>query len=754
MKKHMRKASFFLLLIIILETTTTRSQNFYAIDTIQKIEINFTQTNWDYILDTAKQGSDSYTMAQWVKINGVLYDSVGVKYKGNSSYNPGNAKNPLHIELDHFKNQDYMGFKDIKLNNGYHEPTMVREVLSYALLQNYMQASRANFAQVYINGAYFGLYTNVESVTKTFLESRFYSKEYPFFFMDNGGCNLVYKGPDTALYYMPYTMKSDYGWTALKNLCFTLKNNINNIKEVLDVDRALWMIAFTNVTVTLDSYIGQSTHNYYIYEDHKGHFNSIIWDLNGGFGIFNRVGGNVQLTVQQMQNMSPLLHAPDTLWPLVNKLLAVPQYRKIYMAHVRTLVEENFSDTSYYTYAQYLQSIIDTAVQSDTKKFYTYPQFLSGLNTTIIDGPKTIPGLSELMDARTNYLNAHPEIQKIPPAISNIQVSNPSPFLNTSFFITAKISGATQVFLGMRNNVMEAFTAMPMYDDGMHGDGVLGDSIFGIELSMTGTELQYYIYAENNDAGIFSPERAEHDYYTLNADFDIISTGSLVINEILAINDNTVALSNGQYSDWIELYNNTADTLVLNNLYLSDDISNPEKWIFPTGTLIMPHDYVIVWAEDGSISGEFLSGFGFSGSGEQAIISYAGGIVVDSLTFPAQTADISYGRYPNGTGPFVYMTPTFKDANSIAGISDTQYKEPSVSLFPNPTSNIINIINQNTTPETFNLSLINIQGQLLLSKRININTSYTLDLSKFSKGIYFLNLQNEKENFVSKVIKN
>ena len=78
----------------LLQTANCFSQGFYAIDTIQKIEIWFSQSNWDYILDTAKQGSDSYTMAQWVKINGVQFDSAGVKYKGNSSYNPNNVKNP------------------------------------------------------------------------------------------------------------------------------------------------------------------------------------------------------------------------------------------------------------------------------------------------------------------------------------------------------------------------------------------------------------------------------------------------------------------------------------------------------------------------------------------------------------------------------------------------------------------------------------------------------------------------------------
>lgn len=735
----MKKSKVLLFVFFSFYSLLASAQNFYAIDTIQKIEISFTQSNWDYLLDTAKQGSDSYTMAQWVKINGFLFDSVGVKYKGNSSFNPNNAKNPLHIELDHFKNQDYMGYKDIKLSNGYHEPTLIREVLSYALLKNYMPASQANFAQVYINGQYFGIYSNVEAVTKTFIDSRFYSNNNSFFFMDNGGCNLVYKGADTTLYYNPYTLKSDYGWTDLKDFCYTLNNNTSAIENVLDVDRTLWMLVFTNVTVTLDSYLGQSTHNYYMYEDHNGRFNPIIWDLNGGFGIFNKVNGNVQLTVPQMQTMPPMLHANDSLWPLVKKLLAVPLYKKMYMAHMRTIINENFADTSYFAYAQYLQSIIDTAVQSDTKKFYTYAQFLSNMTTTVIDGPKTIPGLSELMNVRTAFLKSTVELQKVPPVIIGIQSSVPTPPLNSNFYITADVSDATTVLLGIRNSKMDKFTRMTMYDDGTHGDGAAGDGNYGVSVTMTNLEIQYYIFAENNDAGVFSPERAEYEYYNLTSGFDYILSGDVVINEVLAINDNTIELTSGQYSDWVELYNNTGDTVALDFLYLSDDILSPQKWQFPSGSVILPHGYEIVWAADGIVPGEHLSGFNFSGNGEQVILSYDGASILDSITFPVQTTDISWGRYPNGTGNFGYMPPTFNAVNTHLGMGDLSNKNQSISIYPNPSNGVFQIkMKQTDKTNLKSIDIYNTMGEKIFNSTNLLSLKSQFDLSTQPDGIYFI----------------
>src|SRR5688572_8749833 len=119
------------LLVFICSIKSQGQTTFYDLSTIQKIEVNFLQPNWDYQMDTSKYGADDYVIANWVKINGVQFDSVGVKYKGNSSYDSTYAKNPVHIELNHVNSQSYQGIKDIKLGNGYADPSMIREVMAY-----------------------------------------------------------------------------------------------------------------------------------------------------------------------------------------------------------------------------------------------------------------------------------------------------------------------------------------------------------------------------------------------------------------------------------------------------------------------------------------------------------------------------------------------------------------------------------------------------------------------------------------------
>ena len=82
--------------------------------------------------------------------------------------------------------------------------------------------------------------------------------------------------------------------------------------------------------------------------------------------------------------------------------------------------------------------------------------------------------------------------------------------------------------------------------------------------------MQYYAYAENNNAGIFSPRRAEHEYYTFTATSINPSLSGVVINEFMASNSTTARDQDGEYDDWIELYNNSSSAIDLSGYYLTD----------------------------------------------------------------------------------------------------------------------------------------------------------------------------------------
>lgn len=731
------------------------AQNFYDVNTIQSIEVFFGFSNWDYRMDTAKAGSEGYVLADSVRINGITYDSVGVKYKGNSSYGATRAKNPLHIELDYVRNQNYLGYTDVKLGNGYSDPSMIREVLSYRVLKNYMHCPEANFATVYVNGTQLGLYTNVEAINKSFVENHFYAIDKTIV-----KCNpktvattaatspsLTYLGTDSTLYYNYYEIKSDYGWQDLIDLTDTLKNYFSSIENIMDIDRAIWMLSFNNVLVNLDSYSGNFRQNYYEVKDASNRFSSVVWDLNMSFAGFSMAGSGPPLSVSGAQNLTPTLHMGDNNWPLINKILADARYKRMYIAHMRTIANENFASGSYLTDANFLRAIVDTPFYNDPNKFFTNTQFDNAMSTAVTSGPMTIPGIQQLMDARATYLSGTTEFGYVPPTITLVTATPSSPAITTTATITATITNATYAYLGYRYNFSNKFTKVQMLDDGMHGDGAAGDNVYGADLPIDAAVIQYYVYADNSTAGMFSPERAEHEFYTLYATVPTINPGDVVINELMSVNVSTVNDPEGQFDDWIEFYNNTTNYLDLGNLFLSDNYATPFKWDIPENTLIAPNSFLIVWADNDVAVTAPHANFKLGSAGEELTLSTATGTVIDSVTFPALVDWVSYGRFPNGTGSFTTMFPTHNATNSLVGIAETKFQDD-LKFFPNPTNGTLNLILANTNIDE--VQIMDLTGKLVYSISPSATTKFEVDMSGFENGVYLIQV-NQK--FSGRIIK-
>lgn len=671
------------------------SQSFYDLATVQKIEISFAQSNWDALLDAEKAGNENYIMAQSVAINGVVFDSVGVKYKGNSTYRATQTKNPFHIELDTYKDHIYDGFTDIKLSNVKNDPSFVREVLSYQILRQYMDAPRSNYANVFVNGNYLGLYSNSEAITKKFLTSRFSSKTNAFIKCNppagagpgsSDFPNLVYSTQDSNDYNDSYELKSDFGWDELINFCDTLANELSSIEKILDVDRALWMLAFNNVFVNLDSYSGGFAQNYYLYRDNNGRFIPIVWDLNESFGRFSMTGTSSLNSTTQKQQMTHLLHQNDASFPLIKQLLSVPMYKKMYLAHVKTMLQENFDDASYYTTAQFLQSVADSSVQADNNKFYTYANFTSNITSDVVTGGGpgggTTPGITNLMDARNTYLLGLSDFTQTEPSISNVVVSNTNPVIGASITIKATVADENAVYIGYRSLKTSPFTRTVMFDDGMHNDGAANDGVYGVNITMSSSSMQYYIYAENAGIGKFSPARAEYEYHKIDAVAD------LVINEFMADNDGAISDQAGDFEDWLELFNNTSDSLFLGDYFLTDDMTDPTQWQMPS-EYISAGGFKLIWASGDTTKGLNHSNFKLSKGGEEIGLFKVNGANLDTadyISFSTQSTDVSYGREYDASPNWIFFTNYTPNASN-GGIGLEEIEKTGILVYPNPYQN-------------------------------------------------------------------
>jgi hypothetical protein len=709
---------------------------------VRNIEIFFSQTNWDDSLDIYyANGLGERLVADSILIDGIADQNVGIKYKGNSSYNINNTKNPMNIKLDYVNNgQSIDGYNVLKLSNGFRDPSFVREVLTYEMAREYMPSPKATYAKVTVNGTLIGMYTCVQSIDDDFTNENFYERKGPFFKVENTGISvpgcmgqlgILEHYPDTNCYQRAYEMESTNDWTALGNFLDTLNNHFTEVENVMDIDRTLWMMAFENLTVSLDGPINSIPHNFYLFKDNNGRFSPLLWDMNMAFGTFtNGLPNPVQTS--DLQELDIFHNSTDASNKLTTQVFSSDRYKRMYVAHMRTILNEQFANNNYSTRASALQQLIDTDVNTDPNTFYSYTEFTSNINSSV--GVNPIIGIAELMNARTSHLQGLSELTAAPPVVTNI-APNPTAVLpHTTINITAEISNSNYAYLGYRYTFADKFEKLQMYDDGMHGDGSAGDGVFGATINIDARDVQYYFYAENADAGIFSPERAEKEFHQLPV------LGGLVINEIMAGNMSAVADQNGEYDDWVELYNGNSFSLNLNGYYLSDNENDLTKWTFPNVT-IPANGYLIVWCDTaGGTQSGLHTTYRLSADQEEVYLTDPTGTVIDAVHFVNMPTDKGYARVPNGTGAMQYQTQTYDATNQNGtGINDVNVSGE-MRVYPNPSNNRIYVLGA-----TESVSVFNMMGQEVFAKQ----EVASVDISNWKNGIYFV----KSGNSVVKIIK-
>ena len=117
-----------------------------------------------------------------------------------------------------------------------------------------------------------------------------------------------------------------------------------------------------------------------------------------------------------------------------------------------------------------------------------------------------------------------------------------------------------------------------------------------------------------------------------------IKADSLVITEFLAANCSyNLDPDYNCFSDWIELYNSGIQSVSLDGYYLTDDLADTNKWQFPSGVIIEPNSFMLIWAD--KMDAELLAlhtNFKLSGDGEEIGLYNPGGELIDSIIFPQQ----------------------------------------------------------------------------------------------------------------------
>lgn len=385
-------------------------------DELIQIDIQMEEEEWEDML--VKASAKEYHSCDIV-INGQKIYNVGIRTKGNTSLsaiamNPETERFSLKVEFDHYvEGQTCFGLDKLILNNNYADSTNMKEAVVYDMYQ-YLgaDASLYNYAQVAVNGEYWGVYLALEAVEESFLlrnygtedgalykpdsmnmggfkkEGKdgfpggtpdlkempdFLGKEFP---RGGNGADLNYMDDNPDSYSAIWegevtdTGKQDHRRvvTALKNI-----SEGTNLDEYLDVDNILKYMAVHTFSVNMDSLSGNMAHNYYLYE-HDGMLNILPWDYNLSFGGMNMGPDSGAFDV-----VNDAVDSPFQMTEFFDALLENEDYLSRYHEYLQQLAQEYILAGKFEEVYERIRSQIDVLVETDPTALYSYEEYEAGV---------------------------------------------------------------------------------------------------------------------------------------------------------------------------------------------------------------------------------------------------------------------------------------------------------------------------------------------------------------------------------------
>lgn len=664
-----------------LAATPEDAPPFYDAGTLRTLYLRFHNEDW-YAQLNAFYRTDVEVPADLV-VDGKVYKHIGVRARGTSSYfTVESAKKSFNVAIDYGDDsQRLYGYKTLNLLNGHADASFLREVLYNRIAQDYFPAMKTNLVKLVINGENWGVYTNLQQYNKDFLDEWFGTREGVRYKVGPGGGGLTYNGNDVEAYTRTYQLKTanvQNPWDNLIKLTEMLNPKTSDeilrsdLQSIFNVDRALWQLAVSNVFMDDDSYIHKGG-DFSIYQDVNERFHLISHDNNetfgfgrerrarnggGGGGPGGRGPGGWSWGELSTGMVSPVTHADNEMRPVISRLLGIPEWKARYIAHVQTVVDEWLDWNVMEPVIREYHNLIAAEVEKDDKKLYDYTSFEESVDG---EGDGRRPSFKRFITQRQENLRNHPELNKPTPKF--ISISTPdNPIHNQSVDITAELDNTVAadsvlLYYGIDHHAPFQQTEMTLKS---------GSYVGSIPAYPVETKVYYYVEASaviTHGTTTFSPARAEFGaaHYIVTA--PRAEEITVVINELMAANTNSITDPQGEYEDWLELHNITDKPVVLTGMYLTDKVDNLKKWEFPEDTTIPARGYLIVWLdEDGKATDGLHANFKLSRNGETVMLvdtNARNNQIVDIITFDQMETDSAIGRLPNAEGEFqvVKMTP-------------------------------------------------------------------------------------------------
>ncbi len=343
--------------------------------------------------------NDYYYHARFVFDDGVVRDTVentGIRLRGNTSL--GAKKKSFKISYNEYEaGREYQGVRKLNLLGSHNDPTMIRQKLFYDVWEKAgMPVRRGSFVELYINGAYRGLYLNMEEVDKQWLtrafgenEGNLYKCTYPADMAYLGNYSSIYKNilnnPETRAYDLVTNEAAD-DYTRFVELLRLLyqpvdENFASRIDTILNVQSVLKSFAIDIATGNWDDYF-YNKNNYYLYDNPtSGRFEFVTFDTDNTFGV-DWLGKD-----WAKRNCLQWLPSAAQKRPLATQLLLVPAYYDQFVHYLDSITRFVTHPDSIFSRINFLHQLIIPAVAADVYRTldygYSMTDFHNGFTQTI-----------------------------------------------------------------------------------------------------------------------------------------------------------------------------------------------------------------------------------------------------------------------------------------------------------------------------------------------------------------------------------
>lgn len=396
-----RKPIILVLLLLVSAVYNAKAQNssgelLFDESYVHEIRMTFSDPDfWDLLTenynDTAPvldpetgeliPGGEKIYVEASLLIDGNDLGIVGLRQKGFFSNwgATGSLKKPLKIDFNEFvADTEYDGLKKLNLQNGFQDPSMMRDAIAYKLFRdNEIPASRTAYARLYLNDSYWGLYLMVEQIDKTFLAENFDSNDGNLY-KCMGNTSLEWQGTDFNAYANEFDLKTnetENDWTDFIDFV-DIVNNSDAADFELELanrfvlDDYLKILALDVMMNNWDSYYGQGR-NFYLYHDiDEDKFQWIPWDYNLSFM-------NVE-TELLIGNAVDFFGENYTEKWLTKNIFENENLKNQYLQSICDLKNEYFTLAYLEGYIDQTAAIIETALDEDPNKFYSMYDFENG----------------------------------------------------------------------------------------------------------------------------------------------------------------------------------------------------------------------------------------------------------------------------------------------------------------------------------------------------------------------------------------